>query len=78
MIKSKEDLRYYLECDRKARGFPKSNLRHKIRNLIYMDPTWKFQRLLRKVEYYHNKKKTPFSGFTLYYWNTDLKKYLST
>lgn len=77
MIQSKEDLKYYIDCDRKARGFPKNNMRHKLRNLIYMDPTWKFQKLLRRVEYYHNKKKILFSGLDIYSWSIDSRNYPS-
>ena len=75
MIKTKNDLKYYIDCDRIARGFPKNNLRHDIKNFIYMDPTWKFQKLLRKVEYYHNKKKILFSGLDTYSWSINLKNY---
>lgn len=77
MIRSKKDLKFYIDCDRKARGFPKDSLNHKIKQLIYTDPTWKFQKLLRKVEYYHNKKKIHFSGLGIFSWNINLKNYLS-
>ncbi len=59
MIRSKEDLKYYIHCDREARDFPKDNQNHKIKQLINIDSTWKFQKLLRNLEYCHNKK-NPF------------------
>ncbi len=50
MIKTKEDLKYYLECDKRALGitrkFPKIG---KNRDVI-----WRFEILLRKCEYYKN------------------------
>ena len=75
MIKNKQDFRYYVDCDRIARGFPKPTLRHKIKDFIYTDPTWKFQKLLRKVEYFHNKKKTLFNGLGTFYWSINSKSY---
>lgn len=51
MIRSKADYLYYLECDRIAlkqkRKTPK----------LYGDEIWKYQRLLRKTEYYTNCRK---------------------
>ena len=52
MIKSKQDYLYYIECDRKARNF-KNKLYFGIRGEI---PLYKFQRLMRKLEYYNNCK----------------------
>ena len=55
MINSKADYFYYLECDRVA-------LRQKRKNplLIPGKEVWKYQRLLRKTEYYTNcKRKNP-------------------
>lgn len=54
MIHSKEDLRRYMEADRVmleregARPGP-------------VDYVWKFERLLRRSEYWHNRPKTPLS-----------------
>lgn len=48
MIKSKNDLKYYLECDRIA-------LRAKTKKpRFFTDEIWKFEILLRKREYYAN------------------------
>lgn len=50
MIKSKEDYRKYLIADKNALGvkrkFP----------IVIIDDIWRFQRLLRKIEYYTNTK----------------------
>lgn len=51
MISSYEDYQYYLEADRIALGRKKN-----IRSLL-VDDIWKFQRLLRKMEYIVNCKK---------------------
>jgi len=54
MITSKKEYKYYLEADRLAfnkKGKPR----------IIGDIVWKFQRLLRKVEYYMNCKKSILS-----------------
>ena len=50
MIKSKEDLKYYLEQDAKMLSRPKNKPR-----LIH-DDMWKYQILMRKCEYYMNCK----------------------
>ena len=48
MIQSKEDLKYYLDCDKKALGITRQKPR------FYSDEIWKFQRCLRRLEYYTN------------------------
>src|SRR5438046_9590370 len=52
MIESKADYRFYLEADRVAhcqtRRWPRP----------FVDDTWRVQRLLRKVEYYTNCKRS--------------------
>ena len=52
MIKSKKDYLYYLEADRIALG--EKRKRPHIIAIWEADVIWKFQRLLRKVEYLHN------------------------
>jgi serine O-acetyltransferase len=52
MINSKEDYWYYLEADRIALGI-QDNWTN-----FFMHDIWKFERLLRKVEYYQNCKKS--------------------
>ena len=60
MIKSKEDYYYYLEADKIALGITKK------RPSLFLDEVWRFERLLRKVEYYKNCKQSAFGE--LYYY----------
>ena len=48
MIKTKQDLNYYLECDRIALG------KKKKRPDLFGDEIWKFQICMRKLAYYAN------------------------
>ncbi len=48
MIKNKKDLKIYMEEDRKALGIKKGQFK----NLV--DPIYKFEKKLRKAEYYKN------------------------
>lgn len=50
MIKTKEDLNYYLLCDKVARGETKA------RPSLIGDRLWKFQILYRKAEYHYNNR----------------------
>lgn len=50
MIRSSKDLQDYLEADRIA-------LRREYSSNLHFDEVWKFQRLLRRVEYYMNCRK---------------------
>lgn len=50
MIRSKEDYRYYLECDKIAMCKTKKHPAYK------HDIIWTYERLLRKCEYYENCK----------------------
>lgn len=58
MIKTKQDLKFYLDADKFA--LEKKNAKPGIN-----DEIWKFQRLLRHVEYYKNKKTTVLSKILL-------------
>lgn len=66
MIKSKEDLYMYLDADAKALG---KTHPYGFKDWL-MDEIWTYERLLRKVEYYHNCKKTLWGGVRrrLLYW----------
>ena len=48
MIRTKEDLQFYLQKDKEALGITRKWPR------IVGDEVWKFQIALRKHEYYHN------------------------
>lgn len=54
MIKCKKDYLYYLEADRIALG--EKRKRPHLISIWEADVIWKFQRILRKAEYYHNCK----------------------
>lgn len=62
MIKSKKELKFYLEADKIA-----LDISHKRPNLIG-DRIWKYQRCLRKVEYYKNTQKSNLFKKILYYY----------
>jgi serine O-acetyltransferase len=52
MIRNRDDYQFFLEADRMALGIDNSRSRF-LRNCIIED-VWKFERLLRKFEYYRN------------------------
>lgn len=57
MIQSKRDYLYYLEADRVALGVSSgSGMSECLKRSFFPDYVWKFQRLLRKLEYYQNCK----------------------
>lgn len=57
MIQSKSDYHFFIEADMKARGIHLNSIKSKINDYIRPKPTWKFQKRLRKLEYYTNCKK---------------------
>jgi serine O-acetyltransferase len=61
VIQSRKDYLYYLEADRLSLG------RTRKTPPFFEDEVWKFQRLLRKVEYYKNCRKDFFSKIYLFY-----------
>ena len=58
MIQSYSDYQIYLEADRIALG---RTHRYGFMDWL-MDDIWTYQRLLRKVEYYHNCVKSIWGG----------------
>lgn len=62
IINSKQDYLFFLECDRLARNYPKSG---GLKSLLNQNewPLVKYQKLMRKIEYYNNCKKGLFSKF---------------
>ena len=64
MISSKEELREYIEEDRKAKNRTSSAVG------LWDDPVWKFQVLLRKTDYWHTKRNQScaLSPCRLIYW----------
>jgi serine O-acetyltransferase len=61
VIRSPEHLRYYLEADRLALGGQRTRpfTRPWLANLMFAhDEVWKFEILLRKLEFLHNRERT--------------------
>jgi len=54
MIQSKIDYLAYLEADRVALGIAKPDAHAMLKDWLLPDPVWKFQRLLRRLEYFCN------------------------
>lgn len=73
MIHSKSDYLFYLEQDKKALGIEALNFNEKLINIISPNPIWKFQKALRKVEFYLNCKNNGFNRIYIYYLKYKLK-----
>ena len=58
MIESKDDYRFYLDADRIALGIRRKQ------PLLFQDEIWRFQRLLRKVEFLENGSNNFLSQIT--------------
>lgn len=55
MILNKEDYRQYLAADRKALGIKlNKGVMSFLKELFFPNKIWKFEKLLRKIEYYEN------------------------
>lgn len=68
MIHSRQDLKYFLDQDRKALNKPNVGVLIKIKEFFFPDPIWKFERLLRYAEYYHNTRNVNFLHGGGYLW----------
>lgn len=60
MIQTRDDLKYYLLCDKIARNESKD------KPSLHGDKIWKFQILQRKVEYYYNNRNNSVISMLLY------------
>lgn len=67
MIKNKITYLLYIESDRVALGRKSLNFKFKLKNLIYPDYIWNFQRALRKTEYYRNTRENNFFKKVYYF-----------
>ena len=56
MINSFDDYKYYLNCDKVGLGINEKGIVSLIKNILFPNLIWKFQKTLRKLEYYHNCK----------------------
>lgn len=61
--RTKAELRYYLECDKIALKIPLNRKRPR----PFFDCIWKYQRILRKVEYYSNKESVLCKAMLVFY-----------
>jgi len=67
MIKSKKKYLEYLKADRTALGIKTNHWKVKLKELIFPDPIWRFQKKLRKLEYYLNCKKGVLNKIYYFY-----------
>lgn len=74
MIKTKEDLKYYLEEDAKANKAPYKTIKQKIN--WYINPRLRFTRNLRFYEYYSNQPQNPYNRL-MALWHYYIHKKLS-
>ena len=65
MIKSKKDYRSFLEADRIALNKKKPNLISQLIDLFFPDYIWNFQKLLRKLEFRKNCRKSIFNNLII-------------
>ncbi|TYK37820.1 serine O-acetyltransferase [Bacteroides pyogenes] len=64
MIQTIKDLKYYLEQDRKALNAPDLSIIIRLKQLIFPEQIWKYERILRKLEFYSNVfRKNSFNKF---------------
>lgn len=66
MILSKADYHEYLNQDAIALGIHPKGFKSRIKNYIFPNPIWKYQRIMRKLEFLSNTKKSTIN--LLYYW----------
>lgn len=76
IIRSKSDLQFFLEADRIALG--RTNKSTFFKGLITPDYVFRFQKLLRKCEYYHNNQIRIFNRilyllFIIYFYKLSIK-----
>lgn len=67
MISSKKMYEHYLLSDKKALRVGTTGPLLKLRYLFFPDLIWKFQRTMRKLEYYHNCKNNLWNKPKYYY-----------
>ena len=56
MIQSKRDYLKYIHQDAVALGEYPQGIKSHIKNLLHPHPIWKFQQIMRKLEYFSNVK----------------------
>jgi serine O-acetyltransferase len=74
MICSISDYQYYLQADRLALGVDKPSNMQEYFAHHFWNEVWKFEKLLRKTEYYQNCSKGKLSKVYFYYLRNELHK----
>lgn len=78
MIKSRDDYEFYLKADKLALGLDKERYQESCLpwwiTSYFFDDVWKFERLLRKTEYYQNCKTSKIGRAHYYYLRLRLHK----
>lgn len=74
MISSKTDYNRYINQDKKALGIKPTGLGGKIISIFSPNLIWKFQKTMRKLEYYTNCKNKGASKFYIFYLKYKFKK----
>jgi serine O-acetyltransferase len=74
MITSINDYHYYLQADKLALGIRKPSSKQEYFAYHFWNEVWKFEKLLRKTEYYQNCSKTKLSKAYFYYLRNELHK----
>lgn len=69
-IQSKSDLKNFIDADLKSLGIEKISIKQKLKAL-FIPQIWKYEILLRKLEYYINSNKKIMMAF----YNIRLKRY---
>lgn len=67
MINSKKAYKQFLKSDKEALGINNNNILLNIKDFFFPNYIWKFQKLLRKLEYFHNCKNKGLNKFYYYY-----------
>ncbi|WP_435132203.1 serine O-acetyltransferase [Formosa sp. A9] len=74
MIDSKKKYLQYLNDDKKALNINNSSFYFKITNFLIPGSIWKFQKLLRKLEYHHNCKNFGINKIYYFYLKYKFRK----
>ncbi|NAS30164.1 serine acetyltransferase [Flavobacteriaceae bacterium R38] len=74
MIKSKREYHEYLQADKKALGIISGGIFIMIKNLLAPHLIWRFQKALRKAEYYKNCRKNIFDNICYLFAKYRLRK----
>ncbi|MUU77190.1 serine O-acetyltransferase [Winogradskyella endarachnes] len=74
MIQSFAEYKSFLKQDKLACGIKHNDISSKLISIISPNPIWKFQKILRKLEFYTNCKNTGINKIYCYYLRYRFKK----